>query len=116
MNPSNLQWLPMFQESINTIFQSGVQVSSSPTVNPMVFTITIKVGRRIAPKSRLQVFNLFQKWAAVNECVLQGSVEGKRVDEIIISIIVKRLHGLPQINHPLEVEDDAERQANRRRR
>lgn len=106
----------MFAESVNTIYKSGVKVRSRPTVNPVVFEITIEVGRRISGESRLYLWNLFQKWSIVNGCVLQGKVEGKRTDELVISLIVKRLSGMSQKNHPMEVEEEDERQTRRRPR
>jgi len=49
----------------------------------------------------MHVWNLFQKYAARNDCVPQGKTESS-AKELVISVATKQRLGQPKTDHPLE--------------
>lgn len=71
------------------------------SVNPLVYTIKLRWPQAVSGKISMNIWNLFEIWAAKNDVVPQGKVlqehEGK---ELLISLATKRRLGPPKIEEP----------------
>lgn len=66
---------------------------------PLVHKVTLTFGEDLQGKTMLQVWNLFQMYAAHNDCVPQGRLER---DGRVLTLLVatKRRLGEPRDDHP----------------
>ena len=72
-----------------------------PTVNPLVFQVRMQIGGKVTGFQMMLIWNLFQKYAAANECGTQGKIEGCGT-EMRMTVLTKRRLGLPRNDHPLD--------------
>lgn len=98
--PPPLAWLDGFVRSIEGATGSRIVWSLTPTINPLVHKVRFFFPEPISGKSLMLVWNLFQMYAAKNDCVPQG----KRSEEkaLFAEIVTKRRLGPPRNEHPLE--------------
>jgi hypothetical protein len=96
-----LAWFGGFIRSIEGAIGMTVQWHLSRTVNPLVFKIRIYFPERVSGRNLMLIWNLFQMYAARNNCVPQG--RSSNSDKALSAeIITKQRLGLPQNEHPLE--------------
>lgn len=111
MVPPGLAWLSSFCASTGTALDQGMVSEAKVGVNALTYRVSVSWGESISFKNFLLVWNLFQKWAARNDCVPSGRVDVKRVrsplssDERMVGfeteVNLKRRLGLPQDHHPM---------------
>lgn len=101
MTPPPLAWLDGFCHSLSGALGYSVSFDVGKTVNPLIFKIKMRLGEPLTGKQLMLVWNLFQKYAAKNECVPQGKTEGWG-KELIMDVAVTRRMGPTRSEHPLE--------------
>lgn len=102
-HPPPLAWLDLFCSSTGTALDQPIQASVRPTVNPLVYAVYLKWASPVSNKLRNSVWNLFQIWAAKNDCVPQGKVDHGDSEfnkELTVSVVVKQRLGLPKREQP----------------
>jgi len=79
---------------------TSVNITCTPTINPLVFTVRFQFGEQISGKRMLLVWNLYQQYAAKNGAMPQGKLE-REGNTLTTSIATTRRLGLPRNEHPL---------------
>jgi hypothetical protein len=79
----------------------GCQVSmtAEPTVNPLVHRVKATFSEPLSGKNLMLVWNLFQQYAAKNDVIPQGKMEGWG-KELVMNVALKRRLGPPKDDHP----------------
>jgi len=70
-----------------------------PTVNPLVYKVTVTWPEKVAGSLSNQVWNLMQMWMTTNDCVQNGGVILTGTS-LTAQIIVKRRMGNPKNESP----------------
>jgi len=70
-----------------------------PTVNPLVYTVSIKWVEDLPGSLVLKVWNLMQRWLTKNDCVPNGQATISPTS-LTINVIVKRRLGNPKNESP----------------
>lgn len=109
MVPPGLAWINSFALSTGLALDQRIATSVQSTVNPLVYTISMRWGEPISTKSALLVWNLFQKWAARNKTTPQGDVGVEEVrtpaNQSLVQGLLVKVHlrerlGLPRDEWP----------------
>lgn len=96
-----LAWFDGFIKSIGGAIGASPQWNLTTTVNPLVFRVRIYFPERVSGRNLVLIWNLFQMYAAKNNCVPQG--KSSNSDRVLSAeIVTKQRLGLPQNEHPLE--------------
>ena len=74
MTPPGLAWLRSFCDSTGLALDQPILTDVQSSVNPLVYTISVKWSEPVPMNQAIQVWNLFQKWAGKNRTVLSGRV------------------------------------------
>ena len=99
MLPPPLTWIDSLSDSLSRALDEKIVVECRPTVNPLVSQVKIKWKSGLAPTRVNNIWNYFQQWAALNDCVPNGSVQ--REDTFFsVGIIMKRRLGAPRDTLP----------------
>jgi hypothetical protein len=99
--PPSLQWVPRFARSVESAVGSGIRWELAKTVNPLVYTVRIGFNEQMSGKNVMHIWNLFQMFAASNDCVMKG----KKMDagwNLIAEVGMKERLGHPKKKHPLQ--------------
>jgi hypothetical protein len=100
MVPPPLAWIPSFAASVQHATGSTITYDIQKTVNPLVLRVTIGFQERVSGKSVMLVWNLFQMFAASNDCIMKG----KKMDaghQLVAEIVTKQRLGIPRNTHPV---------------
>jgi hypothetical protein len=105
MTPPGLAWLDSFCGSVGLALGSSIQASTESTVNPLIHTVRLRFGEPCDPKRANEIWNLFQKWAAVNGSRPQGRIERRAyskwlIDGMSISVMIRERLGAPRNEKP----------------
>lgn len=101
MLPPSLAWVASFINSVQGAVDRKVRYEISGTVNPLVYKIRIDFPEKISGKNLMLVWNLFQMYAATNDCVPQGkAADGDH--RLVTEVITKRRRVFPKNKHPME--------------
>lgn len=79
MSPPGLAWLESFRHSTGAALDQGIITRVHPSVNPLVYRVRVDLQEPVKPETGLQIWNLFQQWAAKNGCTPSGRVEMREV-------------------------------------
>lgn len=101
MLPPPLAWIASFIHSVQGAVGRKVTYEISQTVNPLVYRIRIDFPEKVSGKSMMLVWNLFQMYAAKNDCVPQGKAADGDY-RLVTEVIMKQRLGRPKNKHPLE--------------
>jgi len=108
MRPPGLAWLTSFCDSIGTAMGQTIVSDVKNSVNPLVYTTSVSWRDPVKMDSAVQVWNLFQKWAAANRCTPSGRVTFQQFEKLGATLVLglsvevhlrERL-GHPQDRHP----------------
>lgn len=99
MVPPPLAWVPSYAISMSNALGCSVWQRVSKTSVPLLYNVVFTFGDELEGKTMMQVWNLFQMYAAHNDCHPQGKLEraGKR---LTVTIAVERRFGEPRNSHP----------------
>lgn len=100
-HPPPLAWLSSFAHSLGGALDCSVTMSSEPTINPLIHKVKADFGEPISGRRMMLVWNLFQKYAARNDCITEGGVEGWG-KQMTMKVGTKRRLGHPKDQHPLD--------------
>lgn len=101
MTPPPLAWLPGFAHSMSGAMGCSVEINLETTVNPLVYKVKARFGEALTGQQLMLVWNLFQKYAAKNDCVPQGKTSGSS-KELSFLVATKRRTGPTRDEHPME--------------
>ena len=77
----------------------AVSARVNPTRVPLVHQVVFDFGEELSGWAMMRVWNLFQMFAAYNDCSPQGRLDsGAR--KMIVEVAVKRRLGEPRDDHP----------------
>lgn len=79
MTPPGLAWLKLFCDSTGLALDQPISTDVHPSVNPLVYTVSVRWPEPIPMKQAVQVWNIFQKWAGKNGTMPSGRVEMEEV-------------------------------------
>ena len=99
-----LAWLESFTASISTATGSAISHTVQDTVNPLIKTVTLKLSEPVSGKILLNIWNLFQKYAAANETY--PTKYRKEPDKIIVEVAIKQRLGQPKDSRPWNKDDE----------
>lgn len=108
MAPPGLAWLRLFSASTGMALDQAIVHEVKSTVNPLIYTVTTKWAEPITVGQAVQVWNLFQKWAAANESTPSGRVVFDEVrhpltNEALIRGLTVDVHLRERLGHPKEL-------------
>lgn len=99
MVPPSLAWLDGLIYSLTGATGMSVSYTTKVTVNPLVLRVQLNFGEKVSGTNMMLAWNLFQMYAAKNDCVLQGkttTAEGI----LLADAIMKRRLGPVRNTHP----------------
>jgi hypothetical protein len=85
MTPPGLAWLASFCSSTGTALDQTIAHEVKSTVNALVYEVHLKWNDPIGGLSAMKVWNLFQKWAAVNGGTPDGRITFLKRREMALS-------------------------------
>jgi hypothetical protein len=94
-----LAWLDDFCVSTGAAIDQAVRHRVVPSVTPLIYIVHISWQLPLSAELVAKVWNLFEIWAAKNDCVTQGKIISNSI-ELMISVIVKRRLGPTKNDHP----------------
>lgn len=98
--PPPLAWIPSLMHSLEGAMGHHPIYSVTPTINPLVYKLRIYFTGTVSGSTAMQVWNLFQMFAAKNDCVAQGK-RGEGEDRVLFAeVVMKQRLGLPKSEHP----------------
>lgn len=104
MTPPPLSWLPSYANSIGAALGCSVSYSIEETINPLIKKVVLEFGEVQTGKTKLHVWNLFQKYAHSNECLPHGKTDVGNPKRLAVSVIIKRRFGPPIDSPPWDKE------------
>ena len=90
--PPPLSWLTSFTESLERATGSKILLGLAQTVNPLLYKVTLHWSEVPSPKVAQGTWNIFETFAAKNDCVLEGKTE-RSPFKMVFHVIVKRRRG-----------------------
>lgn len=103
MFPPPLAWLPSYAKSMQTALGCSVDVQVRPARVPLLYRVVFTFGEPLSGWAMMQTWNLFQMYAATNDCVPQGRVE-REGRSLTVEVATKRRLGEPRDDHPAAKE------------
>ena len=109
MTPPGLAWLNSFCLSTGAALDQRMVADVKKSVNPLVYTVSVRWPDPIVMRSAVMVWNLFQKWAARNKSTPQGNVEFDEVRTLaaqplirgmLVTVHLRDRLGLPRDDPP----------------
>jgi hypothetical protein len=73
----------------------GVSVRLTPSVNPLVYTMAISFSEPQSGRQMMALWNIVQKYAAVNDAVPEGKLGGEG-RALVVRLGIKRRLGVPK--------------------
>lgn len=99
MVPPPLAWLDGLIHSLVGATGMSVSYTTKATVNPLVIRVQLNFGEKVSGINMMLAWNLFQIYAAKNDCVLQG--KSSNTEGILLAeAIMKRRLGPVRNTHP----------------
>jgi len=110
MTPPSLVWVESFTTSTGAALGQKLIARVYPTVNPLIYRIRLDFYEPVKLDAASQIWNLFQKWAAANECTPSGRVEMRNLPSPVtgelynfgfqVEVHLKERLGPPRDVHP----------------
>jgi hypothetical protein len=108
--PPGLVWLTAFCESTGIALGQGIVSEVEKSVNQLTYTVTLSWREPVRVDLAMQVWNLFQKWATVNDTAPQGRLDityevnplvfSRRVEKFSIIVRLRERLGHPKDERP----------------
>jgi hypothetical protein len=108
--PPGLAWLAAFSDSTGLALGQTIAYEVVPTVNALTYKIQLSWREPVRINLAVQVWNLFQKWAAANGTSPQGQLEtrfevnplvhSKRVENFTVTVRLRERLGHPKDSRP----------------
>ena len=89
--PPPLAWLKDYTLSLERATGTKILLDLTPTVNPLIYRVILTWEETPSPKVSLGAWNIFQSWAAKNDCVPHGKTERTPCVKAFTIIIKRRL-------------------------
>ena len=102
--PPPLAWLPSYAHSMGGALGCSVTFSLRPTDTPLLYRAEFTFGDRVPGPAMMQVWNLFQMYAAHNGAHPQGRLE-REGNRLTVQVAVERRFGADRDDHPVLAEN-----------
>jgi len=97
--PPPLTWVHSFCVSTGGALGQPIVFDVKTTVNPLVYKLLLNWEEAVPGPITLQIWNLLQRWIAMNDCVPNGTAD-THSNSLTIHVIVKRRFGNPKDESP----------------
>lgn len=89
--PPSLVWVKQFGDSLGRALGIDIRVDVTPTVNPLLFNLTVYWAEYITPSRVKDIWNMIQIWAHKNDCIPYGRLTTTPVKASVQIVIKRRL-------------------------
>jgi hypothetical protein len=110
MRPPGLAWIEGFCKSTGEAMGQPIVAEVRKTVNPLTYAVRLKWREPTLPGQSLLIWNLFQKWAAINESIPSGRIQYEEATSpytnfvghmgMRLEVSLKERLGHPKEKHP----------------
>jgi hypothetical protein len=97
--PPPLEWVLEYTASMSRAVGIPIDFDVKPTVNPLLLQVRLDWLEPMSPASTNDIWNMFQVWAAKNECVPYGKIT-KTPYSVTMGVIIKRRLGYGRNDNP----------------
>lgn len=98
MVPPPLAWVPLFVKSMERAMGIEIAFEMEPTVNPLIYQVVLRFNEHL--DRPLDVWNMFQIWAAKNDSIPYGKIKQPNSRTMILDVIIKRRLGVERDEIP----------------
>ncbi len=108
--PPGLAWLSAFCSSTGAALGQEIVAEAESTVNALTYKVRLSWREPIRTNLHAQVWNLFQKWAAVNGATPSSRLDiayetnplvtSTRVEGFTVTVHLRERLGHPKVNRP----------------